>query len=1099
MSIIKNYLTQSGYGYYNEYEFQKNFSFAYIELEKDYFLFLYQLKNSDQYDYLILMLDIASNDKTPTWFGKDLSKRISRDQCIRAASYVFVHSQLCQWDIASPDIQTVYNLAHQSIQTQNRLNNDFLYMVDNYHYSNLSENVEILVENIVEKPNTPIDDEVLAQFELASHGFQLEAPSTKKNANLALCICENGDIKGLLQNEDNKLFALSAKQLEKYSICNISSGMQSLWENHFTSIQAKSYLKIKGEQFQHLVRHLLVEILDELDEQLIYFESGNKKLSCQNLTNFQMHLSFCPSKESNEFFDINCKVLDLKFNKENPLISFQTNQFNFLFIPFSQSCKFIKRTRDSLEDNFFSFISQHQAYPASTFTSIQSSLQSLNLDFLSFDTEITPRYFVKLNPIAKLVLYDLNKNKELFLNLNFDYEEALTLYLKQSKINGEVNTIENSEFESLAKYYFLQQSQAQFNTVPARKLKQNFHYSIPVDEIPNFYQEVAPKLLQRGFSIYSLNHKKKLSNNLNCKLHLDLNPEEKWLRFNVKIDSNNELLTISSFDLAEGYACDQDGVMHFLNAQDIQQLAQLKDHFEDLSSELKLPLNPLLIKELLTEDNYESLQIKTFLNARNSILNIKNPCSDLPIGLKTRLRPYQIEGFHFLKNAHQSGYGVLLADDMGLGKTIQSLALLSTLNAQNKHKQSLIIAPVSAITNWQREIHKFCPQLKSYAHMGTDRSLDGSADIILVSYTTLRIDLHLFQHSSFTCLILDESQMIKNPSSLQSKAVKELNADQRIALSGTPLENNTQELWSLFDFLNPDFLGTRKWFRTNFSIPIEVGKVEAKARTLKTLISPMVLRRNKDVVSEELPTKTEKNISLQMSDDQLTAYHITAKFYREKIKNHFDAIGVDGAGPLVLTGMMRLRQTCLLPELANKEFLDVSACKIDYLREVLPKIVENNHKILIFSQFIGVLDKLKLLMEDLQINYCHFDGSSNRKQRQEQIDSFHEEDDKRVFLISLKSGGTALNLVAADYVFLMDPWWNPAVENQAIDRSHRIGQTKSVFVYRLIVEKTIEEKIQRLQKDKRELSDKLFIDSNLPNFKNPKDLLNFFEEIHEDY
>ncbi|MCJ8346051.1 DEAD/DEAH box helicase, partial [bacterium] len=382
------------------------------------------------------------------------------------------------------------------------------------------------------------------------------------------------------------------------------------------------------------------------------------------------------------------------------------------------------------------------------------------------------------------------------------------------------------------------------------------------------------------------------------------------------------------------------------------------------------------------------------------------------------------------------------------------------------------------------------------AHMGSNREYNTEVDILLTSYTTLRMDLHLFLNTHFTCLILDESQMIKNPSSLQTKAVKELKAKQKIALSGTPLENNTQELWSLFDFLNPKFLGTRKWFRTNFSNLIEVGKVEAKARTLRALISPMVLRRNKDVVSSELPEKTEFNITLQMSDDQTTAYHITAKYFRERIKKHFDAQGVSGAGPLVLTGMMRLRQTCLLPELANQEFLGISSCKIDYLRETLPKILENGHKILIFSQFIGVLDHVKILMEELDINFSHFDGSHSRKYRQEQIDQFQDNPDRKVFLISLKSGGTALNLVAADYVFLLDPWWNPAIENQAIDRSHRIGQKKAVFVYRLIVEKTIEEKIQKLQKDKQDLLEKLFINSNVPNLQNPKDLLNFFDVIN---
>lgn len=1095
MSIIKNYLSENGYGYYNEFEFKKNFSFAYIELESDYFLFIYQDKLSNNYDFLILMIDVSHSESTPIWFGDDLTKKISRDQYIRAASFLFYHSKFCDWDTSKKQVQSQYNKAHVSIQKIHKNNNDFLYKVDNYQYSNSSQNVEIEVQGI-QANNTLIKTDFIDDFELNSHGFSFQNKKTKKSAKLALCIDENCDIKALLYTKDNKLFTLSAKQLENYQIDNISKGMQSLWQNHFSSIQTKSYLKIKNEQFQYLIRHLLIEILDEINENLIYFESRNKKLKCQLFEEFQIHLSFYPCKDSGQFFELTSNILNTKFNNQNPLIFFQSNRFNFLFAPFSQSCKFIKRERNLKEDSFFKFLTQNQNYPSSVFKSIQSSLEKLNFNFLSFDKEITSRYFVKLNPTAKLILYDFHKKKELFISIEFDYKEALIQYLKQSKLDGEVSHIDNPEFEKLAKYFFLKQSQAQYKPIPTRKLKQNFHYSIETKNISSFYSEIAPILLNRGFQIYSLKNKKKLSNNLNCKLHLELKPQGKWLKFQAKIKIDEKLLNIDSFDLAEGYASDQNGIMYSLNTQDLKQLALLDEHFDDLKSPLNLPLNPLLIKEILSQENYDNIQLKTYLGARDQILKLKNTQKvEPPLGLKTKLRPYQLEGFQFLKNAHNTKYGVLLADDMGLGKTIQTLALLSTLKQEKKHQQTLIVAPVSAITNWQREFHKFCPQFTTYAHMGVNRKYNPDVDIILISYTTLRIDLHLFTNTTFTCLILDESQMIKNPSSLQTKAVKELKAKQKIALSGTPLENNTQELWSLFDFLNPRFLGTRKWFRTNFSNLIEVGKVEAKARTLKALISPMVLRRSKEVVASELPIKTEFNINLQMSDDQTTAYHLTAKYYRERIQNHFEAQGINGAGPLVLTGMMRLRQICLLPELSNKEFLGVSSCKIDYLKEVLPKIAENGHKFLIFSQFIGVLDRVKILMNELNITFSHFDGSTSRKQRQIEIDQFQENPDIKAFLISLKSGGTALNLVAADYVFLLDPWWNPAVENQAIDRAHRIGQEKPVFVYRLIVEKTIEEKIQKLQKDKQDLLDKLFTSSNTPNFHDPKDLLNFFEDI----
>ncbi|MCJ8344591.1 hypothetical protein MJH12_03550, partial [bacterium] len=276
--MIKEHLTESGYGYYNESEFKKNFDFSYIELENEYFLFLYKLKNSHQYEFVILMLDVSFSDTQPIWFGKDLSKKTNRDQSIRAASYLFVYSHLCNWDLSPQEIQIQYDLAHESIQKQNRQNTQFLYMVDNYQYSNRIESVEIEVQNVQTSHTDTKQSDFISDFELSSHGFLVESTKIKQEAKLALSIDEHCNIKGFLYTQNRKLLPITAKQLENYQISNISQGMQSLWENHFSSIQEKSYLKIKNEQFQHLIQHLLIEILDELDHQLIYFEQGTKKL-----------------------------------------------------------------------------------------------------------------------------------------------------------------------------------------------------------------------------------------------------------------------------------------------------------------------------------------------------------------------------------------------------------------------------------------------------------------------------------------------------------------------------------------------------------------------------------------------------------------------------------------------------------------------------------------------------------------------------------------------------------------------------------------------------------------------------------------------------
>ena len=291
-----------------------------------------------------------------------------------------------------------------------------------------------------------------------------------------------------------------------------------------------------------------------------------------------------------------------------------------------------------------------------------------------------------------------------------------------------------------------------------------------------------------------------------------------------------------------------------------------------------------------------------------------------------------------------------------------------------------------------------------------------------------------------------------------------MNSKFRLALSGTPLENNTLELQALVDFLNPGYLGTKAWFRRRFTKPVERGQVEETRDLLKQLVEPMILRRTKDQVALELPSKTESVVNLKMDDDQTQAYRETAKFYHKRVMSQINDTGLERSGVYVLEGMLRLRQVCLEPQLANPEFDGISSVKINYLQELLPELIAQDKRILLFSQFTSMLDKLAWMLDGLQLDYERLQGQHDLKKRQRAIDSFQT--NCHLFLISLKAGGTALNLTAADYVILLDPWWNPAAEAQAIDRAHRIGQNKPVMVYRLICENTIEEKILELQDKK---------------------------------
>ena len=446
----------------------------------------------------------------------------------------------------------------------------------------------------------------------------------------------------------------------------------------------------------------------------------------------------------------------------------------------------------------------------------------------------------------------------------------------------------------------------------------------------------------------------------------------------------------------------------------------------------------------------------------------------LPKGFEGSLRPYQKTGYNWLRFLNEFYLGGCLADDMGLGKTVQTLAMLQSEAEKEDPGTSLLIMPTSLIYNWEQEAAKFTPELKVLNYTGSNRNKSvarfGRYDIVLTSYGITRLDIEHLQAFRFNYIILDESQVIKNPTSNIAKAVLQLKSKYKLTLTGTPLENSTMDLWSQMTFINPGLLGGQSYFKNKFLGPIEKKGDEVKAKKLNGIIKPFILRRLKSQVATDLPEKTENIHYTDMTPDQEKRYEEVKNYYRDRVMEKIDKEGLAGSRFVLLEGLTKLRQLSNHPRMVDANYHS-DAGKMEDLSHMLENAILEGHKLLVFSQFVKHLDLVKDMIKSKKITYCYLDGSSI--DRKEQVERFNKDETVKVFLISIKAGGLGLNLTEADYVFILDPWWNPAVEAQAIDRAHRIGQKKKVFTYKFITRNTVEEKILQLQKRKLKLSESL--------------------------
>ena len=447
---------------------------------------------------------------------------------------------------------------------------------------------------------------------------------------------------------------------------------------------------------------------------------------------------------------------------------------------------------------------------------------------------------------------------------------------------------------------------------------------------------------------------------------------------------------------------------------------------------------------------------------------------EVPSTFEGSLRPYQHAGYNWLRFLNEYQFGGCLADDMGLGKTVQTLALLAHEQEENPGFASLLVMPTSLIYNWELEARKFTPDLKILVYSGTQRIKDPwkfrGYDVVLTSYGIVRLDIDILKEFYFNYVILDESQAIKNPTSNIALAVNKLKSKRRLILTGTPVENGTMDLWSQMNFVNPGLLGNQNIFKKQYLQPIEKQNDKDKASRLHAMIKPFILRRLKSQVAKDLPEKLTNVKYSDMTEAQEKVYEEVKSYYREKIIGELDGMGRGSQQFMLLRGLTQLRQIANHPKLVRDDYEGESG-KLEDITYMLQETISENHKVLVFSQFVRHLSIVREFLNREGIPYAYLDGST--KDRQAQVEKFQNDPNIKVFLISLKAGGVGLNLTKAEYVFLLDPWWNPAVEAQAIDRAHRIGQENKVIIYKFITRGSVEEKIMALQDRKLALAGEL--------------------------
>lgn len=672
--------------------------------------------------------------------------------------------------------------------------------------------------------------------------------------------------------------------------------------------------------------------------------------------------------------------------------------------------------------------------------------------------------------ISLLIYVDLNNNNELSVTLDYRDDQGNTILENPKdlvlplKLDGVIQTLQKYlEYDEITQMYYL------YNE----------------EDIYDFITRVLPSL-NNDCEIYISEEIKQMNKPKNMKLNIGVRLQNDLLKIDINsinVDKEEIKDILYAYQHKKNYHRLKNG--EFINLDD----DSIKD-LDLLFNDLNIEYNDLKDGEVEV-DKYHSLYLENFMNSSSLHFNRDQHFQDLishieekdpediqvPQNYSKILRDYQVQGFKWLKTMSEYGFGGILADDMGLGKTLQVMTLIEDGIGENH--VSLVVVPATLIYNWQDEIKKFSKKLKTVCITGNiaqRKKLIESIpeyDVVITSYDYIRRDYELYKDYQFYYFILDEAQYIKNQSTKNAQTVKLINGKYRFALTGTPIENSLAELWSIFDFLMPQYLFNYHYFQKQYENDIVKNNDEEKTKQLKKLVTPFILRRNKKEVLTELPDKIEQNIILPFNDEEEKLYVANLAEANKELQELYDLEGSDKMQILKL--LTRLRQLCLEPRLVYDN-IDQPSSKLKACMELIKTMQENKQKVLLFSSFTSVLDLIAEECQKAGITYYMLTGSTNKEDRRELVSRF-QKDDTTVFLISLKAGGTGLNLTSAEAVIHFDPWWNVSAQNQATDRAYRIGQKNNVQVFNLVMKDSVEEKIIELQKRKKELAD-MFVENN---------------------
>ena len=663
--------------------------------------------------------------------------------------------------------------------------------------------------------------------------------------------------------------------------------------------------------------------------------------------------------------------------------------------------------------------------------------------------------------------FDIDKN-DFFINatikFNYNGEEIDYFYNNTKTPNNILRDIdfENNTSTILSNYNFAKGDK--------------FFYINDVDESVNFLESGLPELADK----YKVFTSEKIDNTKIKKAHAEAMfgiGKDEILSYNFKLDSvpDEELNSLlDSLKNKKKYYRLKNGDIVNLEDESLKELNDLSDDLDADGFKGEIPKYRALYLDSLRNSKYHIIKTDSIFN--NFIKNFKEyKNADVKFDKSdSMLRDYQVDGVKWLYTIYKCGFGGILADEMGLGKSLQTLIFFKKILEEKKDAKFLIVAPSGLIYNWENEIKKWIPKVSFEVLAGNPSKRKEivkktNKTILITSYATLREDIDLYEDKKFEVMIIDEAQNIKNAKAGITKSVKKINANTKFALTGTPIENSILELWSIFDFIMPGFLSSAKKFQEKYHFSDFDDKANDMLSHLKRQVKPFILRRKKSDVTKELPPKIENNIYIDLDDNEKKLYAATVKKTRKDMDDLIKTGGFNKSKMMILSLLTRLRQLCIDPHIVFEDYKGSSA-KIESLISLIKELVSNGHKILLFTSFKTALNIVKKELDKESISNFTISGDVPSKRRQEMVDAFNK-DDTKVFLIMLRAGGTGLNLTAADVVIHLDPWWNPQAENQATDRTHRIGQTKTVEVIKLICRGTIEEKIISLQEKKKKLSD----------------------------